>query len=130
MNDVKEIKFPEGFDWKTWVDRWDEMQQRYLVKRTERFELITRLIRETQNSVVRIVDLGCGTGSLMLEMLEAFPKAELIGIDFDPTLVPLAQNRLTKFGNRVTLLLEDLRQDKGCSGIMKSSWISRDGFWC
>jgi SAM-dependent methyltransferase len=112
MNDVKEIRYPVGFDWQIWVDRWDNMQQRYLVKRTERFEVMTRLIRETQDSIVRIVDLGCGTGSLMLEMLETFPKAELTGIDFDPTLLPLAQNRLTKFGDRVNLLLEDLRQDE------------------
>ncbi|MHC4499684.1 MAG: SAM-dependent methyltransferase, partial [Planctomycetota bacterium] len=67
MNDVRQIRYPEGFDWQIWVDRWDNMQQRYLVKRTERFEVMTRLIRETQDSIVRIVDLGCGTGSLMLE---------------------------------------------------------------
>ena len=112
MNDVKEIKYPEGFDWQAWVDRWDRMQQRYLVKRTERFEVMTHLIRETQDPIVRIVDLGCGSGSLMLMMLEAFPNVELIGIDFDPTLLPLARNRLTKFGDRATLLLEDLRRDK------------------
>ncbi len=53
-----------------------------------------RVIRETQDSIVRIIDLGCGTGSLMLEILKVFPKVELIGIDFDPTLLPLAQNRL------------------------------------
>jgi SAM-dependent methyltransferase len=112
MNDVRQIRYPKGFDWQIWVDRWDNMQQGYLVKRTERFEVMTRLIRETQDSIVRIVDLGCGTGSLMLEMLEAFPKVELTGVDFDPTLLPLARNRLTKFGDRVNLLLEDLRQDK------------------
>ena len=94
------------------LDRWDNMQQRYLVKRNERFEVMTRLIRETQDSIARIIDFGCGTGSLMLHMLKAFPKAELIGIDFDPTLLPLAQNRLTEFGDRVNLFLEDLRQDK------------------
>ncbi|MHC4639951.1 MAG: hypothetical protein ACYTBV_21050 [Planctomycetota bacterium] len=50
MNDVRQIGCPEGFDWQIWVDRWDNMQQRYLVKRTERFEVMTRLIRETQDS--------------------------------------------------------------------------------
>jgi len=112
MDHVKEIKYPDGFDWQGWVDRWDKMQQRYIVRRTERFEVMGHLVRETQDSIKRIVDLGCGTGSLMLEMLKAFPNVELTGIDFDPTLLPLAQNRLTKFGGKVTLLLDDLREDK------------------
>lgn len=112
MNEDKTIKYPEGFDWPVWIDRWDRMQQRYLVRRAERFEVMAHLIRETQDSVIRIVDLGCGTGSLMLEMLETFPNAELTGIDFDPTLLPLAQNRLAEFGDRVTMLLDDLRQDE------------------
>lgn len=111
MNDINNIKFPDGFDWQAWITRWDKMQERYIVKRTERFKIIAQLIKETQNPVTRIVDLGCGTGSLMSEMLEAFPKVQITGIDFDPTLLPLAQNRLAKFGDRVNLLLEDLRQD-------------------
>jgi len=112
MNDVEKISFPEGFDWQVWITRWDKMQERYIVKRSERFKIMSRLIRVTQNPVTRIVDLGCGTGSLMSEMLKAFPKARLTGIDFDPTLLPLAQNRLIRFGDRITLLLEDLRQEK------------------
>ncbi|MHC4281122.1 MAG: hypothetical protein ACYSUJ_13345, partial [Planctomycetota bacterium] len=72
-NNIKQIKLPEGFDWQTWINRWDLMQQRYLVKRTESFKVMTYLLQESQETVVQIVDLGCGTGSLILEMLEAFP---------------------------------------------------------
>ncbi len=108
---MRNIELPENLNWQMWVDRWDKMQQRYLVNRAERFEVIVRVIRDTQNSIVQIIDLGCGTGSLMLEMLQAFPKAELIGIDFDPTLLPLARQRLAKFSNRIKLILVDLRQE-------------------
>ena len=111
MNDMNTISFPAGFDWQVWISRWDKMQERYIAKRTERFKIITQLIKETQHSVNRIVDLGCGTGSLMSEMLKAFPKAKITGIDFDPTLLPLAQERFAKFGDRAMLLLEDLRLD-------------------
>jgi SAM-dependent methyltransferase len=85
------------------------MQERYLVKRTERFETIVRLLRETQRSVATVLDLGCGTGSLMLPVLEAFPEAEVVGIDFDPTILWLAEARLARFGDRSHLLLADLR---------------------
>ena len=107
---MRNIELPENLDWQMWVDRWDKMQQRYLVSRAERFEVIIRLIRDTQKSVAQIIDLGCGTGSLMLEVLRAFPKAKLVGIDFDPTLLPLARQRLAKFSGRIKLVLADLRQ--------------------
>ena len=85
------------------------MQERYLVGRTERFMTIVRLIRETQHSVRTTLDLGCGTGSLMLSILEAFPQVESTGIDFDPTMLWLAEARLAHFGSRTRLILADLR---------------------
>lgn len=27
MNDVKEIRYPEGFDWQIWVDRLENLLQ-------------------------------------------------------------------------------------------------------
>jgi ubiquinone/menaquinone biosynthesis C-methylase UbiE len=109
MKDLKDSKPPDDLDWRHWVDCWDRMQARYLVKRAERFETIIRLIRETQYPVTAILDLGCGTGSLMLSILEAFPESEIVGIDFDPTLLWLAEARLTDFATRSRVILADLR---------------------
>ncbi|MBW8002460.1 MAG: class I SAM-dependent methyltransferase [Planctomycetes bacterium] len=107
---MQEIKVPEGFDWQMWINRWDRMQERYIDKRSERFEIMVQLVRETQGSISHILDLGCGTGSLMLEMLKAFPDSEVFGIDFDRTLLSLACKRLGSFGNRVHIIFDDLRQ--------------------
>jgi ubiquinone/menaquinone biosynthesis C-methylase UbiE len=112
-------KMPNDIDWQEWVSRWDLMQQRYLPNRAERFEIIGNLIRDTQKKISGILDLGCGTGSLALEILEKFPDANVIGIDFDPTLLPLAQKRLDKFKDRTSLLLEDLRKPQWSSTINK-----------
>jgi ubiquinone/menaquinone biosynthesis C-methylase UbiE len=68
------------------------------------------LIADTQRKVSRVLDIGCGTGSLMLPILEAFPAAEVWGIDFDPTLLSLAKKRLDRFGERVKLIEADLRK--------------------
>ena len=57
--------------WREWVARWDRMQARYLVGRAERFAVIARLVRETQGPAPRIVDLGCGPGSLSAALLDA-----------------------------------------------------------
>lgn len=103
------MKPPENIDWQHWVDRWDRMQERYLVKRSERFVTIIRLIRETQQPVSSVLDLGCGTGSLILSVLEAFPEATVTGIDFDPTLLWLAEARLSHYAKRSNIILADLR---------------------
>jgi cyclopropane fatty-acyl-phospholipid synthase-like methyltransferase len=55
--------------------------------------------------------VDCGTGSLMKPFLDTFPKAEIYGIDFDPVLLPLAQQRLRSYGTRSRLVLADLRSD-------------------
>ncbi|MBI4765240.1 MAG: class I SAM-dependent methyltransferase, partial [Deltaproteobacteria bacterium] len=110
MIDLTDITPPSDLDWQSWVERWDRMQERYLVRRTERFEVITRLMRQTPHGVSKVVDLGCGTGSLMRGILDAFPDAEVVGIDFDPTMLWLARARLEQFGQRSRIQLTDLRQ--------------------
>ena len=97
-----------NIDWPAWVSRWDRMQEGYLVARDERFAVIARLVRETQGEAPCILDLGCGTGSLMAVLLEAIPGAQVLGLDLDPTLLPLAEKRLSAFGSRGRVDLADL----------------------
>jgi SAM-dependent methyltransferase len=110
MSDSQIINLPPNLDWQQWIDRWDRMQERYLVRRDERFDIMVRLIRETQHPVNRVLDLGCGTGSTMLPVLEAFPEAQVVGIDLDPTILPLAEARLARFSDRAHLIRADLRK--------------------
>ncbi len=94
MSGSKPLQLPGNIPWQHWVERWDRMQERYLVRRTERIRLLVDLVRATVSPVARVLDLGCGTGSLMQPFLDAFPNAEIYGVDFDPVLLPLAQQRL------------------------------------
>jgi ubiquinone/menaquinone biosynthesis C-methylase UbiE len=105
------LHFASNIDWRTWIKRWDKMQDYYIPARKKRFETIVRLIADTQTNASKILDIGCGTGSLMLPILEAFPKAEVWGIDFDATLLALAEKRLAGFGDRVRLIKADLRKN-------------------
>lgn len=95
----------------SWIDRWDRMQERYLAARAERFGTIARLIRSTQGEVPIVLDLGCGTGSVMAALLDAIPGACAAGVDLDPTLLVLAEKRLAPFGERAQLVQADFRQD-------------------
>ena len=96
-----------NLDWPLWLDRHDRMHERYFIRRDERFQLIARLISETQKHPIRVLDLGCGAGALMFSVLEALPQAEVMGIDFDPTVLWLAGVRLESFGQRCRLIMTD-----------------------
>jgi SAM-dependent methyltransferase len=47
----------------------------------------------------------------MQPFLDAFPDAEIYGIDFDPVLLPLAQERLRSYEAHARLIFADLRAD-------------------
>lgn len=117
MVESTEFSLPPNFNWQLWIDRWERMQERYLVRRNERFEVMANLIHATQPAKCRILDLGCGPGSTMHWLLESLPEAQVIGIELDPTILALAKPRLHKFGERVILIQADLR---------KSDWFKEN----
>jgi SAM-dependent methyltransferase len=100
---VGALSLPPGFDWQHWVTRWDLMQSYYLVQRKERFDLLARMVRELTGPSARVIDLGCGPGSLMEAVLDALPQAEIWGIDFDPAALLLARARVVSYGQRVPI---------------------------
>lgn len=75
-----------------------------------------------------IVDVGCGTGSLLLRLGKAAPSARLIGIDPDPAILARARKRVADAGLPVELhigfarqtvgLLEGLRPTKVVSSLV------------
>lgn len=46
----------------------------------------------------RILDLGCGTGSTTLLLKQAFPDAEVIGLDLSPYMLVVADEKAQKAG--------------------------------
>ncbi len=44
----------------------------------------------------RILDLGCGTGSTTLLLKQAFPQAEVIGLDLSPYMLVMADHKAKK----------------------------------
>jgi SAM-dependent methyltransferase len=80
-----------ALDGKTWLERWEAQQQKSLPEREERFEVIVDLLGAVAGPRPRVLDLGCGPGSLATRVLARFPAATVIGVDTDPVLLALAR---------------------------------------
>jgi len=45
-----------------------------------------------------VLEIGCGTGNLLVQLAKAFPRARVVGVDIDADSLALARNRIDKAG--------------------------------
>lgn len=113
----------EGVTYPDWyLQRWHFLPEGYLSRRSvagyealirnvynmasERCVLRALLRRLRWAKPARVLDLGCGPGRYLEALGQAFPAAELTGVDLSPFMLELARDRLaTKTG--VTLVHAD-----------------------
>lgn len=89
-----------------WVQRWDAQQERYIPDREERFRVVIDVVAAAVGrGSAKVVDLGCGPGSLSARLAQALPQAEIVGVDADPLLLGLGAANV---GPRVRLVQADL----------------------
>jgi len=91
-----------GPDWKEWLRRWDEQQQTYLPNREWRFRAMLDVLEATVGRSGRVLDLGCGPGSLSLRVLQRFPRVRVVAVDYDPVVLRIGQGALGAYGGRLT----------------------------
>lgn len=78
-----------------WVNRWEQQQQRYAIDREERFVVVADVVEHVTagQDRPRVLDLGCGPGSLPARLVGRLPGAEIVAVDMDPVLLELARTR-------------------------------------
>ena len=75
-----------------WIDRWDVQQQGYMPDREDRFAaLIDAVELAAGRPDPLVLDLGCGPGSLAVQLLERLPAATVVAIDADPLTLALGR---------------------------------------
>jgi SAM-dependent methyltransferase len=78
--------------------------------RAGQLEVLLRVVRLSCPQARRILDLGAGDGILLATLLEAFPQAGGVAVDFSPLMLEQAEQRLIGFGQRASRLEADLQQ--------------------
>jgi len=66
-------------------------------------------LQERMNAGLRFLDVGCGSGLLMVQLAEAFPNCEFVGVDMDRFTIEKAQGRIRDRGleGRVSAVVID-----------------------
>jgi ubiquinone/menaquinone biosynthesis C-methylase UbiE len=76
--------------------------------RPRQMEVMLRILRHNFLPPRRLLDLGCGDGLLLATILEAFPEATGVALDFSPLMLEQARDRLQRFGDRTVTVEADL----------------------
>lgn len=77
--------------------------------RKRQLDVLLRVLRFTPRAPRRVLDLGCGDGIILATVLEAFPEATGIALDFSPLMLEQARARLAVFTSRATTVEADLQ---------------------
>lgn len=74
-----------------WATKWDDMKKYGPMSRHQR-RLILKLVRRLQFRSV--LDVGCGQGSLLLDIMAEHPDIEPHGVDISPTAIEFARRKV------------------------------------
>ncbi|MBN2004423.1 MAG: class I SAM-dependent methyltransferase [Anaerolineae bacterium] len=103
-------------DWLHWFERWEAMQAAYLPQRHHRFDLIALLSSFPREASLRILDLGCGPGSVTFALLQHYPNVRVVAVDADPVLLALGRGVAERVTNSESRIMNHESADRRISG--------------
>ncbi len=78
--------------------------------RAKMVELAVEFVPFPQDAEITVLDLGVGTGFMTRHLLEAYPRARVIGVDGAPAMIEMAKLRLGSMAERVDFRVGDFRE--------------------
>lgn len=104
-------------DWQHWIERWDTQQEAYMANREERFSVIGEVVAQiSDDGPPRVLDLGCGPGSLSVRLLDRIAGTTSVAVDADPVTQMLGQRAYGDRGGALTWIDADLAD---------ASWVEK-----
>jgi len=83
-------------------------------------DVMLRLIGAARPTVTAVLDLGCGDGILGQAVLDQYPEAHSVFLDFSEPMLAAARQRLAGYEDRATFVLADYGE---------KTWLQEIGDW-
>lgn len=99
-----------GYHWQTpeHVDRWGERTPAFTAERKVGFVRMLEQLPADAETPLRIVDLGAGDGRVAAVVLETYPRAEAVLVDFSSAMMARGVELLHRFEPRYRYLHWDM----------------------
>lgn len=96
---------------RAWFDRWEAQQSGVIGVREERFEVLLEVLGATfdVDDDFTVVDLASGPAGISVRVLDRFPKARAVAVDFDPVLLAIGRGAHGDQNGRLLWVEHDLR---------------------
>jgi SAM-dependent methyltransferase len=77
--------------------------------RAKMVDVVVEFLPLPQDAETTVLDLGIGTGFMTGHLLEAYPRARVIGVDGAPAMIEMAKLRLGRMAERIDFRVGDFR---------------------
>jgi SAM-dependent methyltransferase len=113
---------PEARNDKAWQD--DELVGKYLSGvrgaiplAAEQFSVMLRLLATTDGPIAKVLDVGCGDGILAGVVLDAYPQARAVLVDFSHPMLQAARQRFAQRADAVSFLSLDYANESWAEAV-------------
>jgi tRNA (cmo5U34)-methyltransferase len=89
--------------------KFDRIIQQLIPYYDQMLEALVSAIPFETEYPIRVLDVGCGTGTLAQHILQVFPQSQVTCLDFSEQMIQMAQAKLASF-SRVSYLVQDFRE--------------------
>ncbi|GAA6618573.1 class I SAM-dependent methyltransferase [Scytonema sp. NUACC26] len=92
---------------KDFAKQWDETAFEGNHARTKHLDIMLSIILKEYQAANTILDLGIGSGQFEATIFDQRPNANIVGVDYSPAMLELAEIRLRSFLEQCVLIQHD-----------------------
>jgi SAM-dependent methyltransferase len=108
---------------RAWFERWEAQQSGIIGVREERFGVILDVLAAVfdVDDDLTVVDLASGPAGISMRVLDRFPKARSVAVDYDPVLLAIGRGAHGDRDGRLRWVEHDLRDPGWADAVLAAA---------